>query len=304
MKLLVALENRFYRTKNGSVYSNNIYDYSFWKRYLQVFDEVIICARLIDIHEDELDKSLTNGPGVNFFELPMYIGPRQYLAKHHKLKVLIKESVNSADAFMLRVPGIISTLLWHELKKKNLPYGVEVVGSALDAAKTCGANFALRYFLGKTGSKTQKLQCQNAIAASYVTKNYLQKHYPPGNWSTYYSDIDLHDDAIISEEQLEDKFNSYGQQFENKRPFRICHAGSMGALYKAQDVLIEAVAICNKEGLNIELEVLGDGKYRSFFEDKARYFGIHGKVFFAAICRQARPSGTGLISQTYLLYHH
>ncbi|MCK5602488.1 glycosyltransferase family 4 protein [Candidatus Pacearchaeota archaeon] len=280
MRAMVALENRFYRTKNGSVYSNNIFDYSVWKRYLQVFDEVVICARLLDIHEEGSDKSLANGPGVSFFELPMYVGPVQYLAKHYKLKALIKESVNYADAFILRVPGTISTLLWHELEKMNIPYGVEVVGSALDSANTCGVNFAARHFLSKIGYKTQRLQCQNAIAAAYVTKDYLQKHYPPGNWTTYYSSIDLPENAIISEEQLETKLNSYEQQFDGKRPFHICHVGSMGALYKAQDILIEAVAECNKKGFNVELELLGDGKYRAFFENKAKSFGIDEKVFF------------------------
>ena len=40
MRVMVALEDRFFRTQNGNIYSNTVYDYVFWSKYLQVFDEV------------------------------------------------------------------------------------------------------------------------------------------------------------------------------------------------------------------------------------------------------------------------
>lgn len=42
MRVMIALENRFYEGPSGAIYSNNVFDYSVWQRYLEVFDEVVI----------------------------------------------------------------------------------------------------------------------------------------------------------------------------------------------------------------------------------------------------------------------
>ena len=56
MRVMVALEDRFFRTQDGSVYSNTTCGYEFWKRYLQVFDEVVILARVIEVEQQKLYK--------------------------------------------------------------------------------------------------------------------------------------------------------------------------------------------------------------------------------------------------------
>jgi len=46
MRVMVALENRFLKSPDGNVYSSTVCDYHFWQRYLRVFDELIVCARV------------------------------------------------------------------------------------------------------------------------------------------------------------------------------------------------------------------------------------------------------------------
>ena len=82
MRVMIALENRFVRTQNGNIYSSTVYDYEYWQKYLQVFDEVVVFARVGDVSEEILDKSSANGPGVRFFRMPYYIGPWQYLKEY------------------------------------------------------------------------------------------------------------------------------------------------------------------------------------------------------------------------------
>lgn len=281
MRVLVALENRFLKTQNGNIYSTTVCDYGFWRRYLQVFDEVLVLARVEEIQEIEFDKAPANGPNVSFFSLPYFIGPWGYLKQYRRLKSLVKQSIAAADVFILRIPGTIASTLWHYLKTKRIPYGVEVVGDPWESITQASVKSIVspvaRYIL----TKHQKKQCRNAVAAAYTSKSYLQRKYPPGGWSTHYSSIELPDDVIIDESRLAKRFESMNDPLNGKRPFRICHIGSMSALYKAQDKLMEAVAICRREGFNVELTFLGDGKYKDVFLAEAEQLEISDFVNFA-----------------------
>lgn len=280
MRVMVALEDRFFKTQNGNIYSNTTCDYNFWSRYLQVFDEVIVLARVCTIDRENLDKSTANGIGVNFFELPYYIGPFQYLKKFCKLNKVIRQSVEKADCFILRIPGVISTILWRHLKKAGKPYGVEVIGNSLESIKTAGGNKLLRISLSAIGPRNQKKQCQDAVAAAYVSEFYLQREYPPGCWSTYYSTLDLPDDAIIEDAGFEQRIASFKDVAESKRPLRICHAGTMEVAYKSQDVLLEAISICRANGLDVRLTLLGEGRLSDYCKSKARQLEIEKYVKF------------------------
>ena len=279
MKVMIALENRFYQGPSGNVYSNNVFDYSVWQRYLQVFDEVVVFARVGHV-DTEPDKPTANGPGVSIYPLPVYLGPWQYLKKRKKIVELAGGASDHADAFILRVPGTIGSLLQRRLRKTKIPYGVEVVGDPKEALDTCGVNFLAKIFLKSLYARRLKRECKQAVAAAYVSQNYLQSKYPPRGWSTHYSSIDLRDDDILTEKQLEKKIQNLQDAFSGKRTLRICHAGTMAARYKGQDVLIEAVAKCIEDGINIELVLMGDGKFRSFYEQKVAQMGIEARVKF------------------------
>lgn len=279
MKVMIASENRFYEGPSGRIYSNTVCDYQFWRRYLQVFDEVVIFARVGKI-DKEPTKPAADGAGVSFYRVPMYVGPRQYLMRRKQIHEIAARAPEYADAFILRIPGRCGALLWKELRRRSIPFGVEVVGHAGDSCKTCGANFFVRNMLRFVSPRQQRLECRQAAAAAYVTERYLQKDFPPGGWSTYYSSIDLYEDAFITETQLREKLARLGEAFEGKRPFRLCHAGTMAAKYKGQDILIEAAGRCLREGLNLEVVLMGDGRFRPFYEQKAAAMGIAERVRF------------------------
>ena len=78
MRVMIAVENRFLKTRNDDIYSTTVCDYNFWQRYLQVFDEVIVFARVAEISEDRLNKLSACGPNVSFLALPTFIGPWQH----------------------------------------------------------------------------------------------------------------------------------------------------------------------------------------------------------------------------------
>jgi len=54
----------------------------------------------------------------------------------------------------------------------------------------------------------------------------------------------------------------------------------MEDIRKAQHILIEAVAVCVQRGMDIQLLLVGDGRYRGFFTDQARDLGLVDRVQF------------------------
>lgn len=279
MRVMIALENRFYAGPSGAIYSNNVFDYRVWQRYLQVFDEVVVFARVGRV-EQEPDKARSDGAGVQFYRLPMYIGPRQFLWHYRRLAALARHAPQAADAFILRVPGTMSRLLWGILRRRHIPFGVEVVGDAAESMNNCGAHALVKPVLKSLFSGMQRRQCQEAAAAAYVTQSYLQAKYPPGGWSTYYSSIELRDEDILTEAELAEKIRRLREAFEGKRRFVLCHAGTMAARYKGQELLIEAAAVCLKRGLDLEVVLMGDGKFRRLYEQRAATLGIADRVRF------------------------
>ena len=280
MRVMVALEDRFFRTPNGNIYSNTTCDYKFWQRYLQVFDEVIVLARVKNVNSTRTDGCRADGDNISFICLPCFIGPLQYFSKRSRVKKIVKESLPKAETFILRIPGTVGTLLWHQLVKLNKPYGVEVVGDPWDSLAPGSVKTPLRPWLRKKMKNDLYMQCQKAQAASYVTEYSLQKRYPTGGWSTYYSSIELPAAAILDDIQTEKRIEQITNKINQNLPWRICYAGTMNVLYKAPDILIEAVAKCINNGLNLELVMLGDGQYRDQLQQQAIKLGIEKKVIF------------------------
>jgi glycosyltransferase involved in cell wall biosynthesis len=280
MRLLVTLQQRFRKSPDGKVFANSTFNYSFFSRYLSVFDEVLVFARVCPGEAEEPENYRSDGPGVRFFEVPYYVGPFQYLRQWSALQASASQAVSLADAFLLRVPGQMGNLIWRELRKRHLPYGVEVVGDPWESARTCGAPFWMIPYLRWVGYHTLKQQCAQAAVAAYVTERTLQNRYPPGGWTTSYSSVELSAEHILDSKGLQQRLERSKEPFEGKRPFRVCNVGMMEALYKSQDTLIEAAALCCRGGLNVEVWLAGDGRYRSFFEQKAKESGIFDKVKF------------------------
>ncbi len=61
---------------------------------------------------------------------------------------------------------------------------------------------------------------------------------------------------------------------------RLILVGSLEQYYKAPDVIIAALAQLIEDGHNLELVIVGDGKYRKDFQELAQSLGVGNRVFF------------------------
>jgi len=280
MRVVVVLENRFFRNRSGEYYSNTTFDYTFWQKYLMVFDEVYICARVKHVDEYLCDRKPASGPGIKFIELPYYVGLKPFFLNYLSLKNAIKNALIPNSSHILRAPGVLIGLAWSELRKRQMPYGIEVVGDPWDVFSPGSVKTVLRPIIRRRATKMLRRQCEDAYAASYVTEYSLQKRYPCKNWSTFYSSIDLENSSVLSKEQVELKLDNLKRRMASHETIRLCHVGMMEHLYKAQDVLIKAFADCVVKIPNLELSFVGSGVFQKDLEKLAQDYSVQDKVKF------------------------
>jgi glycosyltransferase involved in cell wall biosynthesis len=280
MKIAVTSEHVLFRTPDGTYWAKGA-PLAFWRRYLDVFDELYIVARVMLVEVRPCGSELLADSRVHVAEVPFYRGPVQFLRCVKEIKKSLKSAIGQTDAVLMRVPSVLATLMAAMLRSHSRPYGLEVVGDPADVFAAGGVSHFLRPFFRYWFTRNQKIQCQEACAVSYVTESHLQSRYRAGEFAfqTHYSSLDLPEEAYVAQAR---------QSLELKgRPFVIISVASLEQLYKGPDILIQAVAKCIRAGAKFRLEFVGDGYYRKQLMQQAAELGIGAQVHF----RGQIPSG-------------
>jgi glycosyltransferase involved in cell wall biosynthesis len=274
MRVLVTLEQRFDRTPDGALWSAEATTHSFYKRYLSVFEEVRVLARVRDVESAPPRSLRVDGDGVTFGALPYYIGPLQYARQLHRLKRALRLAVGPDDASIIRVPSPLGSLLVPILARMDRPICLEVVGDPYDQLAPGATRHPLRPFLRWLYTQNLRRECQMAAASAYVTEHALQARYPPspGSFTTHYSSVELTPDAFAT--------GPRGPRAQSG-PLSLITVGSLALLGKGVDILLEALAICVRNGLDLTLSIVGDGRYRPELEAHALRMGLGDRVLFA-----------------------
>ncbi|MEM1008677.1 MAG: glycosyltransferase [Myxococcota bacterium] len=274
MNLTLVTDFRFVRTPDGAVWTESVMGRSFFQRYLEVFDHVCVVARVKDVAEAAAGSSRINEGGVSVWPLPYFVGPREMMAQLAALQHVSRQYFHRSEALLLRIPSHSSTIFsaaswWHKR-----PFGVEVVGNPNDAFSPEASQHPLQKVFRSWFGVQQRWQCSHAACAAYVTKDAIQREFPPGKdaYTTHYSSIELGESAFVSQARR------FSEQVD--RPWHLLSVGSLEQLYKGQDILIDAVAKCQQQGLDVRLRFAGDGKFRGQLEAQVRDLGLEGKIEF------------------------
>jgi glycosyltransferase involved in cell wall biosynthesis len=271
MRVVVSLEHHFDRTPDGVVWTQTQFPYRFWQRYLEVFDQVRVVARVRDAQRAAPDWQRADGRRVSFAAIPEYLGPQQYLLRLPQIRAAARRAIGNEDAVILRVSSQIAGLLHPSLRREGRPYGVEVVSDPYDVFAPGAVRHPLRPFFRWLFPYRLRQQCANATAACYVTEQALQRRYPCPSFAVAASDVELPEEAIVPAPR---PLHAPGA------PCRLIFVGTLGQLYKAPDAVIDAVAACARAGVDLSLTLVGDGKHRSEMEERVRALGIADRVTF------------------------
>ena len=286
LRLLIAYDHHFLRAADGAVYVGHpmaVPGYRAWKPYLTVFESVVVLARVRRLASLEAPTSArADGPGVQFHDVPDYLGPWEYAQRFWSVRAAVRQGVGQADAHILKVPGVLAQRARNSLAARGRPYAVEVIADPWDMYAPGAVPSVVRPWVRWRWTQALRVICHEADAVSYVTREALQRRYPPGpkTWSTFVSDVDLQSVAIAPDELIQCRIRNWNESLrcDPARRIKVGFVGALGQLYKAPDVLLRAAAVCLTKGLRLEVLVVGDGKYRGSLENLAKELGIEPNV--------------------------
>ena len=276
MKLVIAVESRFARIGDDFFAIGSPGPYIFWQQYLEYFDHVTVVARVRKLDKIPQGCARACGPGVSILPLPDYEGlinglTRIPLIMGHLWRFTYTQR---KCCYILRIPGVIGTLLWIILTILRIPYAIDLVGDPNEALGRIqsGSEFTARVVRPIMTFLT-KIQCKNALAIHYVTW-VLKQRYSPSQEAVIgvWSDVVLPEVVFMPSSQKSD-----GPEIE--KPV-IVFVGSLQRPYKGLDVLLRAFRAVTEDFPNAELWVIGDGILRSQYEKMAVKLGISNKVMF------------------------
>lgn len=275
MKAMIVADSHIFKASDGTYWCKTIYGYDFWKRYLQVFDEIKIVSRVGYINEREKVGYLrVDGPRVEIFEIPFFRGGKEYLINYFKINKAINRSHHDCDCAIFRLPSIIANSTYKKYYKSKKPYALEIVADPYQAYQD---NFIAKYIY----SNNLKKCAMKANGVSYVTQYYLQKKYPckaikinnksKVYFEEYYSTIDLTDE-YFGENKVWDS---------SLKKVNIIHtANNINNNIKGHEVVINVISELVKKGVNARVIFIGDGDKRNEFERLAKELGIEERVRF------------------------
>ena len=262
MRVVVAVNDRFARTPDGAVWTNASNTCEIFSRYLAVFDEVRVAARVRRCEPVGGEWRRVDGERVGVVELPHFVGVLEYGRRYRELSRIAAGAVPAGCAVILRMPA------WHltgvfasRLRRQGHPYAVEVLN---DPEAVLGGPLS-----GWIRAKTARA-CRGACSALYVTEQALQERYPPGAEARAFgcSDIDLRDEHFVEGPR---------SLPESERPSKLVFVGSLERLHKGLDVLLRALR--RLEGAR--LQVIGGGRKLEELRRLAEQLGVSSRVEFA-----------------------
>jgi len=268
MKVLITTHAQMYQLKDGSIWTSAIYGYDFFKRYLNVFDEVKIVSRLKKENELDTGKLIrVDGEGIEVYPLPFYIGPWEYAKCYFNIHRSLKRAIFDCDCAILRIPDQLPFQIFSKLKKSNIPCAVEVVAHSWDVLAPGTTKTILRPFLRLYWDYSQKKLCKKADGVAYVTRDYLQRRYPSGidkdninRFETVYTSADLSIEFI-------DSFRS--QKAYDDKLVKLVHISNINNTAKGHENLLKILKELNKSDTKFHLTFVGGGTLLNYYKNIA-----------------------------------
>ncbi|WP_460845369.1 glycosyltransferase family 4 protein [Phytohabitans suffuscus] len=266
----MTTEARYARTPDGRVWTVAGPGHSFWRRYLAVFEEVRVVARVEDAPTAPGGAERVDGAGVHVWPLPHYLGPRGYLGHWPAVRRQARGAARDGDAVVVRLPSPVGELVAARLERSRRPYAVEAVGDPYDVLAPGVVRHPLRPLIRLWSARRMRQACWHAPAVSYVTERALQARYPPhpGAAAAHYSSIELPTAAFVTRPR---------RPTESPDSPTLVSVGSLDQLYKGIDTLVTAIA-GSRTGPAPRLVHVGGGRHLPRIEALVRRLGVADRV--------------------------
>jgi L-malate glycosyltransferase len=301
MKALITTHAQMFQTPDGIVWTKSVYGYSFFERYLEVFDELRIVTRLKKIGYEEVgNKIKVSGKSIEFFPLPFYRGPWEYFVNLVKIKSKFAEAIDGCNCAILRIPDQISFQIFNKVKKEKIPCAVEVVAHSWDLYAPGNIKTVLRPLLRVLWDNYQKRTCKKADGVAYVTESYLQMRYPANikddnneRFETVYTSADLKE-SFFYKERLSNEFE--------KDVLSLVHVSGINNTAKGHKELLFALEAIKEEGFNVHTTFVGGGVLLDYFKELSEKLNLSEDVTFLGNISRAEEIRKLLINSDIFVF--
>lgn len=275
MKLYFFIEARISKV-NGTYYLPDMFGEKVLNRYLEVFDSISVVCRVSEaeiINQGGL-KPLSNNK-INIVDLPLYEGPFDYIKKKKLIKSIISSCIETNSAYLCRVPGQIGSIAAEILKNNGIKYAVEVVGDPWESMSPQAYKHPFAPLLRIIARNNLRKVVKDASSALYVTEYVLQKRYPVSSdvFTTNASNVELTSDNIL-------QYCPDISRYKDIGTYKFMAIGTLAQLYKAPDIVLQALSEAFKAGVKFHFTWYGDGKYRESMIQLAEELGLSEYVSF------------------------
>lgn len=275
-------DTKIIKGKDGNYYSPS-FSYEIWKRYIDVFDNLVVCTRKSEIITDNYEKyRISSGINVDFILNEEYKNPIQFFIDRKNIKKTISEVVKDVDCCIVRLPSVLGILAVQECIKQNKPWASEVVACCWDSLWNYGSikgkMFApIMYLLNK-------YYINKSTNVIYVSEQFLQERYPTRGKIGNASNVNIHlpNSTILQNRICKiKKMNRFNQ-------IKLGLIGSLDVEYKGHRTAIYTLKELKEKGYNVILKCLGGGN-----EDKwrllAKKLDVEDCIEFCGILPSGNP---------------
>ncbi|MHC5061002.1 MAG: glycosyltransferase family 4 protein [Planctomycetota bacterium] len=270
MRLLIALEHHFIRCPEG-IFTDLAFAYDYWKEYLEVFDEVVVTARIKWSAQKPEGLLRADGEGVLFFGISDYHGLISFLIRLPLIFYQAFKATRQADRYLLRA-GAVGMLVWiNLLLAGKARYAFECMTHIKEGIATERPNSFLHKTIGAISHCICKTQAKRACCSSY-TSEFLHRAYPCTSREVefVFSGVRLSQEVITSPRPKE---------FFEKLPFRFISIGRLER-QKGHAWLVEASReLCKHEDLpEWTLDIVGPGSQVKVLRERVNQLRLDRKV--------------------------
>ncbi|CAM3610583.1 glycosyltransferase [Deinococcus frigens] len=272
MRVSIVLEQRFIHTRDGATYDNGHATFAHWQRYLDTFEEVQVVGRSQPVEQVPSGFRRVDGPRVRFLAVPYYHGPLGLLRRFAGVSATLWRGLEAGEAVIVRLSGVLGHLAAALRWLRAQPFAAEVINDPFLGYGPDGTRHPLRPLFRALLTGLTRLHCRQAVAVQYVTREALQRRYPPSPGTASFGVSDAHLPPVAF---------AAAPRVYRELARRAVLVGSLEQRHKGVDLAIRALARLRADGHGVRLTVVGDGPLRPGLEALARELGVWDACTFA-----------------------
>lgn len=294
MKLLLEIDESVYYY-NGTYYASYEGQNDFFNRYLRIFDSLKVVCRCEHVDSIKEINLPLDANRIQIVPVPMFRGIVSFLKMKSTIRKCLKDVAYDCDCGVLRIPSSLALQACKDMRKKKIPYAVEIVYDAKDGYRS--ADSILEHIAWMYQHHIMKNMAAHAVGVACVTEFYLQKHY--------FSKVKNSFTANYSTLALPKSFYSAPRSFPYKKVYIISHIANQIIFNgrKGHNEVIDAIAILKEKGLNVQVQFAG-GDYDngiSILKEYAVKKGVSDRVVFVGFLSREELEGYLEESDIYVM---